>query len=213
MNKPFDPIDDNERQVVSKMSTPAQSPDKRPLVPAPDDAPKCEFMHPQYGQPTTMWPYHTVNGELVGYVARFDFVGEEGISRKEVMPLSYCEFKTSKGLKRDWRAKAFPTPRPLYRLPKITADEAPVLIVEGEKAADAAVKLFPYIHVTTTVGGSKAARHTDFTPLAGRSVVIWPDADEPGDRYARDVTELAYEAGAIEVHKVIVPNEFPNAFP
>jgi len=75
--------------------------------------------------------------------------------------------------------------KPLYNLHRIAADSAAVVfVVEGEKAADALGKLGI---VATTSGGASSASATNWTPLKGRAVVIWPDADEPGAQYASDV--------------------------
>jgi putative DNA primase/helicase len=103
-----------------------------------------------------------------------------------------------------WRPKAHPTPRPLYRLDELTAyPEAPVVVAEGEKDADAAARLAPYAIATTSPGGSGAAKRADWTPLQGRRVLIWPDADSDyeckGGKYADAVARLAYEAGAASV--------------
>ena len=49
----------------------------------------------------------------------------------------------NKGKKTFRASKGFPDPRPLYGLPSCPAAHAPVLVVEGEKAADAAGKIFP----------------------------------------------------------------------
>ena len=49
------------------------------------------------------------------------------------------------------------------------------------------------------MNGAQAARKTDFGPLAGRRVLIWPDADPPGAAYAAKVAELARAAGAASV--------------
>ena len=38
-------------------------------------------------------------------------------------------------------------------------------------------------------------RKTDWTPLAGRQVLIWPDNDEPGARYRQDVAKELTELG------------------
>jgi len=62
-----------------------------------------------------------------------------------------------------------------------------VLVCEGEKAADAAQFIFPDHVAVTSPGGAKAAGKTDWAPLSGRRVVIWPDNDEPGTAYGRDV--------------------------
>jgi putative DNA primase/helicase len=84
-----------------------------------------------------------------------------------------------------------------------------VLIVEGEKTADAAALLFPRYVVATSPGGARAANKADWAPLKGRKVVIWPDHDEDGRRYAADVARGSQEAGAITVGIVEVPASFP----
>jgi hypothetical protein len=84
-----------------------------------------------------------------------------------------------------------------------------VLIVEGEKTADAAADLFPDHVVITSPGGSRAAGKADWSPLKGRNMAIWPDADEPGRGYATDLAKLAGKAGAERVVVVDVPTTFP----
>ena len=110
--------------------------------------------------------------------------------------------------------KASPTPRPLYRLPELLARPgAPILVTEGEKAADAAQRLFPDYAVTTPMHGAKSPAKTDWTPVQGsRSVTIWPDHDQPGSDFARLVAELADEAGGTTVSIVAVPAEFPEGW-
>ena len=65
-----------------------------------------------------------------------------------------------------WRrveVEAWPAARPLYNLPEITArPDAPVVVCEGEKAAEAAARVFPECVVTTSSGGSGAPNKTDF---------------------------------------------------
>jgi hypothetical protein len=105
-----------------------------------------------------------------------------------------------------------PTPRngkPLYRLPGLAAADpsAKVLIVEGEKCADALAKLGV---VVTTSGGASSADVADWTPLRGRHCVIWPDNDDPGAKYARDVTTRLRELGcAVEIVDIPALN-LPN---
>lgn len=56
-----------------------------------------------------------------------------------------------------------------------------VLIVEGERTYDSALKLVPAEwSVVTWVGGSKAHKHTDWTVLKDKTVYFWPDNDEGG---------------------------------
>ncbi len=80
-----------------------------------------------------------------------------------------------------WRWKAPPAPRPLLNLDQLQAKpDAKVLIVEGEKTADAAARLFPTAVVTTWPSGCKAINKADWSPLCGRHITLWPDNDEVG---------------------------------
>ncbi|MBI1206884.1 MAG: DUF927 domain-containing protein [Azospirillum sp.] len=179
-----------------------------PILPVPADAPPPRFRH-RFGSPTTTWPYRLADGRLVGLVARFDGV-DDGRPAKEVLPYSWCELPDGR---RGWRAKAFPEPRTLYLLPELARrPDAPVLVVEGEKAADAAAGRFADHAVTTSPGGAKAAGKADWSALAGRRLVIWPDHDGPGRAYAGDVARLALAAAALEVRVVAVPDDFPPAW-
>lgn len=75
---------------------------------------------------------------------------------------------------------------------------ATVIVTEGEKDCAAARALFPapdYVAVTSS-GGSNAPKNTDWSPLKGRKVCIWPDADDAGVKYAEAVQSLAMLAGA-----------------
>ena len=86
------------------------------------------------------------------------------------------------------------------------------MLVEGEKTAEAAAELFPDHVVITSPGGSKAAGKADLSPLKGRKIAVWPDADEPGRKYAEDVSKLACKAGAEKVAVVAVPENFPDGW-
>lgn len=82
-----------------------------------------------------------------------------------------------------------PTPpngKPLYRLPNLIAADpaALVFVVEGERCADALAKLGI---IATTSGSCSSADAADWTPLQGRSVIVWPDNDGPGAGYAAAV--------------------------
>ena len=88
-------------------------------------------------------------------------------------------------------------PRPLYGLDRLAAClEAAVILCEGEKAADAAAELFPEHVAVTSPGGSKAAGKANWSALAQRRVTIWPDADEPGLKYADDVARALADVAA-----------------
>jgi putative DNA primase/helicase len=87
-----------------------------------------------------------------------------------------------------WRWKSPAKPRPLY-WPRRTAG-APVIIAEGEKAADAAAHLFPDHAVCTWPGGTSNVQHADWSSLRGRTVTIWPDADDVGRKAATQLARI-----------------------
>lgn len=166
-------------------------------APSPDIQ-LATFRHTKHGMPSAFWRYHDAKGQLAGVAARYET--EKG---KEIVPWIPDGGK--------WRAKAMPTPRPLYRLPQLVArKDAPVLIVEGEKTADKAAELFPDHAVTTNAGGCKAWKQSDWTPLAGRTVVIWPDNDDPGRIFAKNVAERALKDGAKSVAVVEMTEQWPE---
>ena len=95
---------------------------------------------------------------------------------------------------------------PLYRLPELDRTQ-PVWIVEGEKAADAAVKMG--LNATTSAGGSNGTGKTDWTTLTGCKVIIWPDNDEAGEGYADAVVKRL--ADECEVSIVRPPTSIAKA--
>ena len=150
------------------------------------------------GRPSQLWPYRYANGELAVYVARWDRPG----GGKEIRPLVYQDGR--------WRQRGIPSPRPLYNLQALRErPDAPVLVVEGEKTSDAAGKLFSSYVPTTSMSGAMAAHQSDWTPLKGREVIVWPDNDPDGRRYAREVAALVLTAGASSARIVRLPEGMP----
>ena len=88
-----------------------------------------------------------------------------------------------------WIKEAMPSPRPLYRLTKVIPAER-VGVVEGEKAADALHGVDCGLVATTMAGGSNAVKKTDWRPLAGKAVYLFPDADEPGRKCMREIAGI-----------------------
>ena len=154
----------------------------------PADAPPMPTRHPQHGEPIARWLYHDAEGRVASAVCHFEPEGE----RKQVLPLTL--WRDAMGY--HWRWKGAPAPRPLYALDAITKNlDASIVVVEGEKSADGSAQIFDESIATTSPAGSQAAGKADWTPLAGRRVLIWPDADESGMKYARDVAETLAALG------------------
>ena len=78
-----------------------------------------------------------------------------------------------------YRLQAPPQPWPLYRLNRVM-ESGSIIVVEGEKCADALQRILPPDWAaTTSMAGAGKAGCTDWTPLAGRRVYLWPDYDPP----------------------------------
>lgn len=182
MNK-FSPLSQAEIHAASAMTPAAQDDAGEFVAPVPPDAPPIPSRHPQHGAPVARWIYHDAQGRIASAVCRFEPMGE----RKQIVPLSLWRDGFGQMC---WRWKGAPAPRPLFNLDKLAANpDAPVVVVEGEPCADAAARIFPRSVSTTSPAGSQAASKADWTPIAGRRVLVWPDADAPGAKYAREVAE------------------------
>lgn len=176
----------------------AKRPPKRaawtPILPVPVDAPpppdrfsRKEGDRWVDGTFVARWDYLDADGRLLGSVARFHWTDADGVVTKDVVPQAFCE-EAGTGRKA-WRTRSFPVPRPLYGLRELAErPDAPVMIVEGEKSADAARLICPQYVVIAWPGGGEAWRKATFNPIKGRrNVLLWPDADEPGTRCMYDV--------------------------
>jgi len=129
------------------------------------------FRHHTHGEPVAVWHYVNADGTTAGYVCRYEPAG----GKKQILPFVYA----TDGTRQRWKFQGLQAPRPLYNLPTLLAapSGATILVVEGEKAADAAMRLLDGIVVVSWQGGADAIAQTDWAPLAGRRVILWPDND------------------------------------
>jgi putative DNA primase/helicase len=142
------------------------------------------------GPATAKWDYFDAAGHLIAIVYRYDPPG----GKKEFRPWD---------VKR--RKMAPPDPRPLYNQPGMK-DAAQVVLVEGEKCAQALINAG--VTATTAMHGANApVDKTDWTPLEGKAVLIWPDRDKPGWEYAANAAQAVLDAGARSCHILYPPQE------
>jgi len=170
-------------QLVGHVTT---HPPKRKKTEAPVD---------ELGPATAKWDYLDAAGNLIACVYRYD----PAPGKKEFRP---------------WDAKrrkmAPPEPRPLYNQPGIVSAEQ-VILVEGEKCAQALIEAG--ITATTAMHGANApVDKTDWLPLAGKSVLIWPDRDKPGFGYAEAASQALLAAGATACAILLPPEERPEGW-
>ena len=163
----------------------------------------------RYG--SAAWPYPDADGTIQAYVVRFDLPD----GSKDVRPLRFLppENQPPDLLNpRHWRWKGWTSPEsvPLFNLHLLARrPNDPVLIVEGEKTAVAASKLFPSHVVLTWQGGSKRVARAAIDPLLTRAtpIVLWPDADKPG----RDA--MVYLKARIPSAKLVhLPDSLPEGW-
>lgn len=137
------------------------------------------LVHSKLGPYSSFWDYRDASGLQVLRACRWEREGG-----KEFRPLTFQGGR--------WEWKQFDAARPLYRLPALLAQNSKrVLVVEGERTADAAVKLFGNsFEVTTWSGGSKAASKTDWKPVSGRDVTLVADNDDAGRKAMAEVAAI-----------------------
>jgi putative DNA primase/helicase len=187
----------NSQGTASK-ARPRFRPTKRPTRQFNDEQAAVEALSQRLGIPSNTWRYRNAGGDHIGSVIRWDTTGG-----KEIRPLS----RVAGG----WAIAAMSAPRPIYCLPYIS-DMPPgstVHVHEGEVAADAG--WLAGLVSTTSPGGANGAHLADWSALREKEVVIWPDHDESGRRYAKIVSELAVDAGAESVRVMDIRELLPDA--
>ena len=129
--------------------------------------------------------YKNQDNQLLGYAVRIE---DTNTKQKQVLPVAYCHNEAKD--KSRWQLKGFSDAgtKPIYGLEKIKQHlNKPILIVEGEKTADAAAKLLPDHNVISWMGGAQAVDKVDWSKLANKVVAIWPDNDKPGMTAANNI--------------------------
>lgn len=178
--------------VAPETSPPAEKPPRtwwEPVTPAPATAPEPPKAHAVRGLPEAVWTYRDGDGHVLGYVYRF----RTSDGGKEVLPLVWA--RHTRNGREEWRWMSWAEPRPLYGLDRLAArPEGAVLLVEGEKCADAAALELPDLVVVSWPGGGKATGKIDWRPLHGRKVIQWPDCDAQREALSKAEKDAGVEA-------------------
>jgi len=147
------------------------------MMPVPDNATPPTFHHwHRAARDITYKAAYRFNGALLGYVVRFA-TSDGG---KDVLPYTWCRSDRDGGMA--WKWKQWSEPRPLYMPGGDAPGARTVVIVEGEKKADALQALLeaaaPGVYcVVSWPGGCKAWNKALWEWLAGSHVLLWPDCD------------------------------------
>jgi|GEM_PF-1314164 len=145
------------------------------------------------GEPSTWFEYTDGSGVCVGIVYRWDTA-----SGKEIRPVS----RVADG----WICGGMPEPRPVYQQQDVVKAST-VYLDEGEKAVNASRDIG--LTATTSANGAKSPHKTDWSPLAGKEVIIRPDNDADGEKYAKAVAGLLAKLDPAPVVKILRLPDLP----
>jgi hypothetical protein len=137
-----------------------------------------------HGPTTHEHSYTDVHGEVLYIVRRY----EDGSAR-------FCTLAATG----KWKKGLNGVKRVPYHLPELTHADV-VIVTEGEKKADEVSALglrdATGKPVAVTCTGNATSWSADYLPyFQGKSVLVFPDTDEPGQRYAQAVTASFTRAG------------------
>ena len=145
------------------------------------------------GNPSAKWDYTDKDGKIIATVFRYDPKGKSK------------QFRPYDDVKKIYKA---PDIRPLYNQPGIIQSDK-VILVEGEKCAQALID--QGICATTSMFGAKAPlEKTDWSPLNGKDVIIWPDNDDSGKGYAQAAYHFLLKQGVASVKIIEIPENKPD---
>jgi putative DNA primase/helicase len=187
----------NWKAVVEPSRAQRSPPAERVTSKPPADAGVPDMKWRDLGEPSRTWAYKDVDGAVLGYVARYDT--DHG---KEIR----CWTWGKRGKQPEgWGCGHWAKQRPLYGLDELARrPDDWVLVVEGEKTADAARELLPSYVVISWPGGANAAHSAEWKPVAGRKVLLWPDADTPGIECMDKLAALLADPKGLACHVRIV---------
>lgn len=200
-----------------RVQTPAPSPRPnapekegwRAVVPVPANAPPVNFKHQhRTDQDIQRVSEYWIGDEFFGYVVRFR-TSEGG---KDDLPRTYCMSRVDGACR--WHWKGWEEPRPLYLPGRSLPGARTVLLVEGEKCADALHEIVEargatgVYCVVSWPGGCKVWSKANWPLIAGATVIAWPDCDakrEPLTAAERKETPDKAAQTVIQQSKPLLP--------
>ena len=145
---------------------------------------------PPTGPKFTHYPYHNKDGIELGIVCREDV----GPKKKKFTQWSKVEGGYIASTRKEHGSKWL-SPRPLYRLPQLLANDGPIVVLEGEKCVHAVLRAWPKQSPTTWPGGSETWNYADWKSIEGRTVLLISDQDEGGRKAMEGVADRLVKLG------------------
>ena len=153
---------------------------KQPIKPPVDAEP------PVLDGASYQWCYTDAAGEQLFWIQRITKANGDKIFRHRTW-IAGTGWQGAAGT-------SWATPRPLYNLAALHArPTAQVIVCEGEKAADRAQDLFPRLVAVAWPNGAQSVSKVDWSPLTGRSILLWPDNDDQGREAMAKIATLIRE--------------------
>ena len=147
------------------------------------------------------WVYTTDKGLPLMYVKRVD--KEDG--KKDFFPYRW------NGQKEVWEMKRVPGTLPLYNMPMLVKSQQ-VIVVEGEKAADALQDVVgEKAAVTTWPNGAQSVAKASWAVLKGKKVTLWPDNDQVGHKCMQALADLLPKFHVERIYMLTVDDLEPKS--
>lgn len=151
--------------------------------------------------PDGLHPYYDETGKLIYFKIRLKHPSGE----KWIRPFHYNSLKN----KFIMGEPKLVSQKPLYNLSELKQrPNDSVFIHEGELCCDKSSRLGL---LSVTSGGTTSVKQTDWSPLSGRTVYLWPDNDPEGLNYAKDVAQILLDLECnvkiIDITKLDLPEK------
>lgn len=164
----------------------------KPVIPFSDDKLQLlnkhvtsSYITEKYGEPVKAWTYRNQDGKPWICTVRFEKDG-----KKDVVPFYFADdgkFHAGNPVHKN---------RPLFNANKIN-DSAKIIIVEGEKCASIIIDGYVLI---TSIGGAGQVEKTGFEILKNKEIIIWPDNDVPGYKYAEYIKSILPQSKILKIN-------------
>ena len=175
----------------------------------PKDA-NPDFKHYEMGNPVGLWCYRDAAGEPLYWETRYLRTDADGVLKKEPRPLTWGRY--SKNMPHRFAPAAWQAPRPIFGLDQIAkySDKSKITVFEGPRKAELASSLVKSPFASWGFGAG-AWRHSDWSIMKGRHVILFPDHDTAGNRAMAELAQhLLSKVGAAVVEIVNIPADKPN---
>lgn len=145
-----------------------------------------------------IWNWFDHNGEWFGYVVRMEFYCKKDQEKKKIVWQIHHGAPNDNPNEIGWYQVSL-QPKPLFGYIRKLWKEFPVIFCEGEKTQRDLYMLLYDINydcnVLCTQGGASQINCSDFSPVQDcKEIYIWPDLDDTGFQYARNITSILPQA-------------------